>query len=544
MGIPKLTGFILHNFHQWSNVDVRDGRLVIDGSSLCYNLYFQHYQWEMGGEYYEFYEIVLEYCRDLQSLRIDAYIVMDGIDFDDSKRASHEKRCKQKFERMADMQSGRGAQERTVHFSLLPLFAKAVFHDAVRDSGLKFFVADGEADQSIVALANHLRCPVVGNDSDFFIFEIEHGYIPITDSRNSLIDLRSSVRCFRLVDFNREFSLQGDQRLFLPLILGNDFHDGCSFPRLSIDSKTPVHKVITNVRQSLRAVEDAGRYGGESALAQMRSIQAYYSVGSQSFAHLSSSQALHASFPSTPSWILDLYKQGKFSPNILHMMLSQSKVWRYLVVVEDMTRPSAWKPAEDALRYIIGLVLGEQDGSAALTDRMELTLRAAPVMLRSGSPQVRSLAEISQLEREERQEILYRVFNCEAASVLINSPEIPVDLKLVVIASHFWLKINRSNSNWVNALVSCVLACFESSLPPRDDRSLLRGQDKLAFIHTFAQWQCILHHVIALNQVLCSPFPTETVSSPRLFSSRAVQYYYRHPSQPSTMAKALLRAIQ
>ena len=546
MGIPKLTGFILHNFTEWKKVNVRNGKLVIDGSSLCYNLYFQNYKWELGGEYCEFYSTVLEYCRGLRSLGIDAYIIMDGVDSDDRKRDSHEKRCKQKFERMADMQSGRGAQERTVQFSLLPLFAKAVFQDAVRDSDLKFFVADGEADQSIVALANHLDCPVVGNDSDFFIFDIRCGYIPITDSSNSLIDLSSPVKCFKLVDFSRQFALNGDQRLFLPLILGNDFQEGCSFPRLGIDSKTAVHKIISTVKRSFHAVGDAERHGGENARSKMRSIQAYYNVQNQRFDTVSSSWALSARFPRVPKWIFDLYKQGKFSPSVLHMILSQSKVWRYLIVVEDMTKPSAWSAAERALLQIIGLVLSEQDDRATLTDRSRLSLRASPVRVRNEHPEVGSLSEIPHLSAEEKQGILLRVFNCEDASALILSPEIHGDLKLVVIASRFWLKIDPSYTNWLTALVSCVLDCFRSrlNLPRCDDRSLLRGDAKLSFIHSFAQWQCVLHHVIALNQVLDFAFPTE-VPSPTLFSSAVVQHYYRNPPmQLSREANALLKVIQ
>ncbi len=107
MGIRNLRSFIKENFQAWQSKMVR-GDLVIDGSSLCYHLYFQDYKWELGGEYCEFYRTVQEYFEGLKSLEIQAYVVMDGIDFDDTKKACHLKRCKQKIERMIAIQSGKG----------------------------------------------------------------------------------------------------------------------------------------------------------------------------------------------------------------------------------------------------------------------------------------------------------------------------------------------------------------------------------------------------------------------------------------------------
>ncbi len=368
MGIPKLTGFIAHNFRAWQSMTVH-GDLVIDGSSLCYHLYFQDYKSELGGEYCEFYKTVQEYFEGLNSLEIQAYVVMDGIDFDDTKKACHLKRCKQRIERMTAIQSGRG-----MHI-MIPLFAKSVFLDAACKCGVSCFVADGEADQSIVSLANHLHCPVLGNDSDFFIFNIECGYIPITstDKTDSLVDLRHAVKFFQAQEFDRQFSLSPEQRLYLPLIIGNDICSGCSFPCLKIDSSTAVHKIITGVK-NLRTEVDVRRIGGDNAIRELSKIRAYYTVEPKSFQDLSSSQSLSTLYPSTPKWILDHYKRGMFSARVLHLMLSKSRILRYLVVVEDIQKRSAWKAAESLLLYIIGAVLGEQGQRVQLTDRDSLNL--------------------------------------------------------------------------------------------------------------------------------------------------------------------------
>ena len=540
MGIPKLTTFIRENFKGWRKIGVRDRCLVIDGSSLCYNLYFQKHNWDMGGEYCAFYHTVLEYCEQLRSLRIRAYIVMDGIDFDDSKREKLEERQKQK---LASLDEARGIQMPT-KVQVLPLFAKAVFNDAaraaVRASTLRgFFVADEEADHSVVALANHLNCPVLGNDSDFFLFDIRNGYIPMLEDSN-LVDLSGEVKCFVRENFTRMYHLSDHQLLYLPFILGNDFHASHPISQLGINFKTSVSQVITIVttRES-----DILRYSGRSGEQRMRQIRVHYTVEDRSYAFLSSSDALLARFPSTPMWILDLYKQGKFLPRVLHMILSENKVWRHMAVIEDMKEESAWRVAQNALEYIICLVLCEQSRDAHLIDRTGVELQTALIRFRKVLPHVKSLTGIPSLSTSARKDIIFNEFGCEDAIDQIDSVEIP--LKLVTIASRFWLNKDRgSNSRWVVALVSCILACFESKLPPCDGQSQLQGREKLAFIHTFAKWQCILHHVIILNQVLNFPFPEE-VFSPRLFSAAVVLYYHEHPPKElSSKANALKRAIE
>ena len=43
-----------------------------------------------------------------------------------------------------------------------------------------FLSLNSEADSEIAPLAAAWNCAVLGNDSDFFIFDIEGGYIPLS----------------------------------------------------------------------------------------------------------------------------------------------------------------------------------------------------------------------------------------------------------------------------------------------------------------------------------------------------------------------------
>ncbi len=427
--------------------------------------------------------------------------------------------------------------------------SKSVFLDAARECGVRCFVADGEADQSIVSLANHLHCPVLSNDSDFFIFDIECGYIPITgtDKTDSLVDLGHAVKFFQAKLFDHQFSLLPGQRLFLPLIIGNDICSGCSFPVLGINSSTDISRIITVVKnKNLRTKEDVRRIGAGNAICQLSKIRAYYTVDPKSFDDLSSSQSLSTLYPSTPRWILDLYKRGMFSARVLHFMLSKSKIWRYLVVVEDIQKRSAWKASERLLRFIIEAVLGGQGRIGQvrivqLTDRDLLNLVEKKVNLVVRElPRFPSLADIPQRPVTDRQDIIINIFQCRSIARDIKSAAVQNKLKIAVLASRFWLQVDGSN-RWLEALVCGILDCSRYQPPTRNDQCLLQGKEKLLFIHAFAQWQCILHHAIALNQILNCPFP-EAVSSPRLFSSVAVQHYCRNPRR-SEETKVLIELI-
>ena len=130
-----MTGFMKHNY-QWGEKDVRGSKIVIDGYSLCCHLYSENHEWQMGGEYHEFYETVTEYFRQLQQMGTVPYVVIDGIDHDNSKYSTVIARCEQKIERIANMKFEGNS---TVAEAVLPLLAKTVFVDAVRDFELDFF---------------------------------------------------------------------------------------------------------------------------------------------------------------------------------------------------------------------------------------------------------------------------------------------------------------------------------------------------------------------------------------------------------------------
>ena len=56
---------------------------------------------------------------------------------------------------------------------VFPIFAQEVFIDALRDLDIEIHQSSFEADELIAQLAFARSCPVMSNDSDFYIFDVD-----------------------------------------------------------------------------------------------------------------------------------------------------------------------------------------------------------------------------------------------------------------------------------------------------------------------------------------------------------------------------------
>ena len=515
MGIPKLTKFVKEHC-KWNAVHVYGGsKIVIDGYSLCYTLYYQHHEWQLGGDYCEFYETVSKFFQYLNQLEIVPYIVVDGIDYDNRKLSTTKFRFEQKLEVMA--------RKTSRSESVLPLFAKSVFVDALRDLGLNFYVANGEADQYVVSLANFFCCPVLGKDSDFFIFNIEGGYIPICGDSGSLVDLGGKVKLFMYKDFDSQFCRSDhDLRLYLPVFLGNDYQDGHSSSTLGIYSEMPVNDLLLKIRD----IKD------EECVKMKEEVSHFYRVKPKSFINLSTSTFLRSLNPGVlPQWVLALYRCGQFQLNSMSLLVSpSSKIWNYSVVIEDVRLPSAWEITKDVMPYVIGALLsGETCDVSELVRKRTVppfSLEKEKVKLAPKHLELLpvNLEKVPQLPLNDRKKLLLRVFHCKGIAKSIS--KIREEFKLFVIASRCWIEKMESSVEikifLIRSLVCSILSCSGHLEPPEKGDTCL--PEVKQFVHTFAQWQCMLHSVIAFNEILNHPY--EYTSPGKLFSASVLLCYY------------------
>ena len=529
MGIPKLTSFINSNY-QWGKKGVRGSKIVIDGYSLCYQLHSRNHGWQMGGDYWEFYETVVKYFEGLHELKIDAHVVLDGIKFNEpcmAFTASPVRRdYEQKMKTIASMPS--------CIKSVTPLFMKTVFVDAVHylsklylDLKFSVSVADGGADQSVAALANELHCPVIALDSDYFIFNIEEGYIPLCyPQSNRLVDLGAEVSCFSYKAFDRQFSLPSpDSRLFFPLFLGKNKYDHPVFPTFNIDQTSHVDD------RMLKIIRDTD-------LVRMKSHLDCPKENVDEMYGLYRCLKQESTIPShIPEWILELLKQGRFMLNPIDFLKSPTKTWRYAIVIEDMRQPSAWEITSTLRPFVMGALLTDRDRdvpireivrqiSSPFPDRTPL-LVDSDITLTDEHRQIIDvpLASVPQMPLDIRRQKILRVFQCHHVPI----DDVPEELQMAVIASRFWLKKIKlsqceNSMDLVHSLVCCILSCFDSlDIPAKEMISIPEREFQISFVHTFAQWQCVLHDLIMFNQVLNHPF--HYTSPGKLFSGSVLLRY-------------------
>ena len=102
------------------------------------------------------------------------------------------------------------------------MLAIEVFQQTLCELGVSLYVVDGEADAMIVQIANHYSCPVLSSDSDFFIFNVENGYILMDHFYCDTSPI--TVDVFHVRAFKEQFSFVDENlHLIIPAIMGNDF---------------------------------------------------------------------------------------------------------------------------------------------------------------------------------------------------------------------------------------------------------------------------------------------------------------------------------
>lgn len=134
---------------------------------------------------------------------------------------------KQRLENAKRIASGLRGKKR-----VMPILAFDTFKAVLKKLGIPFAVCDFEADKEIAMLANTLNCPVLSNDSDFFIFPLTGGFISFDEVIFNLQEIKgenNSVEHFlraRLYHVDYFFPSLGKEVLpLLAALLGNDYID-------------------------------------------------------------------------------------------------------------------------------------------------------------------------------------------------------------------------------------------------------------------------------------------------------------------------------
>ena len=511
MGVHGLTSFVNDWFTNWEHRKVQ-GKLVVDGSSLCHNLY--HVDWTHGGQYPEYRRTILQYFHALQRANISPIIVFDGIDYRQEKTKVTIRRRSECIKRIHSVLSS--TTRKLDRELILPMLAIEVFQQTLRELKIPLYVVDGEADAMIVQIANHYSCPVLSSDSDFFIFNVEGGYISMDRFYWKTSPVTAEV--FSVGAFTEQFRFAcADLRLMIPAILGNDFI-------LAVDSSF-THNIGDRAGQGTSKTMAVVRYAS-----RFRSLQNFVdqidSISpSVERRHLKencerakemyllqrtvdpddlklSTDLRQLNGTSIPDSVFQQYRFAKLPLSIMEAVVLGKCMLR--IVVDNSQLPSSINISRPLRQYMYQIL---KISSVAEVFRHGLNLEQETVDA-SNTADVLKLPDavnIPKLNLPARKRIFFTALCC-GEGVL---EEIDESWQLVAASLVYWARNAEVPIHLVKSMISCILLCSTCTdkVPslPQEPVEFKRSPKWMAALHSFAQWQCVYFDAITLSQLLMEP---------------------------------------
>ncbi|XP_030645427.1 protein asteroid homolog 1 [Chanos chanos] len=398
MGVHGLTSYVEGNRHFFTDLRLRDSRLVIDGCSLYFRLYFSSgLDQQKGGDYDTFADVVRQFFLALSTCKLHPFIVLDGgIDQTEKKFTTLRERAQSKIQEAHALSRG-------AHGSVLPLLTREVFKQVLSELGIPVVQCVSEADWEIACLANQWGCPVLTNDSDFYIFDLRGGYLPFAFFEWSNINGKASeryipARRFTVNRFCSNFNHMNKQLLPLfAVIAGNDYTPAKTtemfFSRVELFGGPPMGRQggargrranprieglllwLSQFPGPAEAVEEVlevlgGKQRGSQRkllsdgmqdyhLSPTSSLALYFSGSQQA---LLSTQGLPTVLASQPEWLLRGLTCGRLPPLVLDVLV----LHRALLIcqVENSRLPSTHTTSQSIRQAFYSLLLrgGNQQG--------------------------------------------------------------------------------------------------------------------------------------------------------------------------------------
>ena len=540
MGISKLTTYMEDKESGpggaiWDHMNLKalpESRLVIDGNSLCLWLYRSNENLQatacMGGSYPEFYEMVVCFFETLTNdYRVHPIVVFDGIKRDNE--TSQQRRSKY----LVSTAKYQSRIYRGFHGLPAPLMTKEVFLDALQDEGVPstdIHFVHGEADPEIVAIANSFGCPVLSNDSDFYIYNVTGGYIPLSSLKISddCKLLSPEVDVFAVDRFTQQFKLQDEAlRFLLPAVLGNDYITTAlaTFPELQLHASSDSGIVLGVIHYANRFASFhkclAAASTNPSLLNNLKQAQKQYeNIPPPSYPQAPPS-GVPGDFLRLQQQYHDRFRQGCFQTFMAEASVNGQCIFRS---VFDDIKLTGSQSTSLPIRRAIYHILGCQSPVCELRRGARTELVHIEVQF-SGQPPI-TADNIARSSPQERQSILLSVLQCDQALIA----QLPEEWQLPMAATMYWFAQSHCKPV-TKALIACFVACHDPQIypiPSQDDefKPPTDGTPELERVHYLAQWQCVYFDVAALNQLLMEPF--QYVSPAKLFDGVvAAQFVYK-----------------
>uniref|UniRef100_A0A4W5KBP0 Uncharacterized protein n=1 Tax=Hucho hucho TaxID=62062 RepID=A0A4W5KBP0_9TELE len=511
MGVLGLTSFIKDNGVFLTDYQFRNSKLIIDGTNLYHLLYFNsRVDQQHGRDYDDFEDQVCEFFKALRDCSIEPYVIIDGgSDFSDKKFETLHHRVQSRINTANNLSMG--LQRR----GLLPILVKQVFKQVLSSLKVSYAQCIFEADQEITSLAQRWNCPVLYNDSDFYIFDIQAGYLPFSHFKwkNASVQRWSSqnyIPCkwYTTTSFCRQVNINRQLLPVFAVIAGNDYVNlhNMGFP-IRWEDHSPMEpnrkllKWLAPFQQQQEALDSLSLLIGHGETNVDAALQAL-SLGIKTYqlppdclerffndGNAPDPGLLQNHLSVLPDWTLLPLMKGTLPSYIIYIL----KCWPVIqgVQLEDHSFPSGNTTSRPIRQVLYGLLLGER-GEVEEYDR-------------EGRNHLAQIYNIS---------VRLKVFleTLGVSQSTLNS--VPLNLGLPVAVTHYWLRHAhlRPDLPLLQAMLLGLVygeLCRQRKMLERMRELIQRGARSLdlGVAHAYCQWQRCMKDCLDLNQLLCFPLP-------------------------------------
>uniref|UniRef100_A0A673A9U7 XPG N-terminal domain-containing protein n=1 Tax=Sphaeramia orbicularis TaxID=375764 RepID=A0A673A9U7_9TELE len=532
MGVHRLRSLMENHPRIYRDIRLRNSRLVVDGLNLLYHLYFSSgLDQNHGGDYAAFENMIERFVSALRVCGVSPYVVMDGgSDPSDRKLETVNKRVTNRIQR-AHRAAVSGQQ-----LDILPQLAKLVFKQTLARLEVPLAQCYAEADHEIAALAAEWQCPVLSNDSDFYVFELQGGFLPISLFRWEEVKQTGSHQYIPCKRYNTSsfcifFNIQPQLLPAFAALAGNDYVDlrktdsTRKWAQVASDLEGLLHW-LKGFQQPQDAFEAAvGMMGDMNQKKKGELLQGLF-VGMEDYKiHPSSLKKffIHGIAPPfIPGKEVREALSGFLSPNILDVLVLGRM--SLSTTVDHKDKPSAVLVSRPIRQVMYALLLGIRcPRGVEERDRVGLELKVTSVQpaFRGVKPQL-NLNSLHKAESSQCLQVLLETLGVPQDCL----GRLPSDLRLQVAATCYWLKKATPPPD-LRVLKALLLWWSNEDSTRQRIESEKHNQHynhklDMDVSHSLNQWQACLKDSLRLNQLLGRPLPEPQTS--RLYEGTIVHH--------------------
>ncbi|XP_056449919.1 protein asteroid homolog 1-like [Gadus chalcogrammus] len=528
MGVTGLWWLLEGNgqiYQIYKDYHFRDSKLVVDGSNLAYHLYFRYFlDLSHGGEYLAFRALVQAFFTILHNCGIKPYVVMDGGSSKSDNKLNNILERNREFVRRADEIALKGRRE-----DILPPFTLSVFEQTLNDMKVPLVRCFGETDGQLAALAREWCCPVLSTDTDFYIYDLPEGVLPLklfrwdgveTDLGGCFIPCKRYTTISFCTFFNIDPQLLP---VFASLAENDDVNlreiKWIQFLRADHPRKCRLRGLLSWLgARTDQTTEDILTAAMDLMpdMSQQARTEVWTMVRMAMLEHQLPSSSLRGFFSEgtipplpaemlscVPDWVRAPLARGELSGDVLNVLVDRRMILGIQAELSDLQ--SSNLTSQPIRQVLYGLLLGLGQGAVREVDRVELEVQP----LVQGAAQQLRLATLPQADPAVRLQVCLETLGVEEETL----EGVPAHLRLPVAVTRYWLRRASPEPTLLKAL---LMVMVQGELIRQTGGTTGSGQHYTkhskqlpdgVVAHSFNQWQACLYDSSQLNLLLCKPLP-------------------------------------